>query len=398
MKLVPELRFPEFTDEWQIKCLADIAKKVNDRNNLASADIVLTNSAVYGVVPQTDFFDKEIAVQGNLSNYYKTQLNDFVYNPRISSSAPVGPFKRNHVGEGVMSPLYSVFRFHNGEVLPFFEQYFFSTYWYKYMKNVANYGARSDRMAITNSDLLGLTLPYPEKGEQQKIADFLTAVDKKVKSIEKKVELLKQYKKGVMQKIFSQEIRFRDEGGGEYPEWEEVRTDEIFTNISNKKHSGDLPVLAVTQDDGIVLRGKLDRKINQSDTGILGYKVIEPNDFVISLRSFQGGIEMSEVRGISSPAYTVLRGSSKVYPRMFRHYFKREAFISRLNSTVIGIRDGKQISYEAFSTLKVYLPSIPEQQKIADFLSSIDDKIKAEETRLANSKKFKKALLQRMFV
>lgn len=396
--MTPQLRFPQFTDEWQIKKLDDLARKIGDRNGLSSAETVLTNSAARGVIPQTDFFDKEIAVQGNLANYYKIEKDDFVYNPRISVSAPVGPFKRNHFGSGVMSPLYSLYRFNESEVLDYFEQYLDTKYWHKYMKDVANYGARSDRMAIASNDLLGLPFPYPSKPEQEKIAEFLTAVDERIGKIEKKLELLQQYKKGVMQKIFTQQIRFKDENGNPYPDWDEHRAGELFKNVSNRQHNGDLPVLSVTQNEGVVRRDSLERKIDQSDAGINSYKVIEPDDFVISLRSFQGGIEKSDVLGISSPAYTVLRGTRQIVPEFFKHYFKREEFISRLNSTVIGIRDGKQISYEPFSTLRLPVPSTEEQQKIATFLTALDDKIKAEQIRLNSAKQWKKGLLQRMFV
>ena len=119
-KTKPSLRFPGFTNSWEYKKLGTLAKRSSDKNKTSSAVMVLTNSAVRGVVPQSDFFNKEIAVQGNLSNYRKVQLDDFVYNPRISISSPVGPFKRNHYGEGVMSPLYTIYRFNNSENLDFF--------------------------------------------------------------------------------------------------------------------------------------------------------------------------------------------------------------------------------------------------------------------------------------
>ena len=188
--------------DWEEKKLGEVASKVGTRNISISATDVLTNSAVHGVVLQTDFFDKEIAVQGNLSNYYKTQKDDFAYNPRISSSAPVGPFKRNNYGDGVMSPLYNIFRFNKSELLDYFEQYLATNHWHKYMKDVANYGARSDRMAITSGDLLSLPFPYPSQEEQQKIADFLTTLDEKITAETSKLTAAKQFKKALLQKMF----------------------------------------------------------------------------------------------------------------------------------------------------------------------------------------------------
>lgn len=199
-----QIRFtrPDGSDfpDWETKKLGEISQPVADRNHLGVADTVLTNSAVRGVIPQSDFFDKEIAVQGNLSNYYLVKKDDFVYNPRISVSAPVGPLKRNKYADGVMSPLYSVFRM-NSQNPDYLEQYFMSTFWYGYMKSVANYGARHDRMAISTQDLKNLPLPYPDKEEQQKIADFLSAIDAKITLTKSQVEKAKEFKKGLLQRM-----------------------------------------------------------------------------------------------------------------------------------------------------------------------------------------------------
>ena len=188
--------------DWEVRKLGEVATKVGIRNKSTSATDVLTNSAVHGVILQTDFFDKEIAVQGNLSNYYKTQIDDFVYNPRISTNAPVGPFKRNNYGDGVMSPLYNIFRFNESKSLDYFEQYLATNYWHKYMRDVANYGARSDRMAISSSDLLSLPFPYPSQEEQQKIATFLTTLDDKITVEKSKLAAARKFKKALLQRMF----------------------------------------------------------------------------------------------------------------------------------------------------------------------------------------------------
>ncbi len=187
--------------DWVNKKLCDISSHVNVRNKSDHADQVLTNSAVHGILPQSDFFDKDIAVQGNLSNYYVVEKNDFIYNPRISVTAPVGPFKRNNFGQGVMSPLYVVFRF-DDKNLDYIEQYFMTNLWYGYMKSVANYGARHDRMAISLQDLKNLPIPYPELEEQKKIADFLSAIDDKICLAKSQAEKTKQFKKALLQRMF----------------------------------------------------------------------------------------------------------------------------------------------------------------------------------------------------
>ena len=158
---VPKLRFPEFADsgEWEDRELIHIADRVIERNKDLSEKRVFTNSAIDGVVDQRDYFDKDIANQENLNNYFILENGDFVYNPRISVTAPVGPISKNKLGKGVMSPLYTVFRFKNS-ANTFFEYFYKTDIWHKYLKEVSNTGARHDRMAISNNDFMKMPLPY----------------------------------------------------------------------------------------------------------------------------------------------------------------------------------------------------------------------------------------------
>lgn len=197
----PQRRFPGFTGEWVVKKLGEMAEKVNSRNRDKSETRVLTNSATEGVVDQNDYFDRDIAVKENTNNYHIVEINDFVYNPRISSSAPVGPISRNKIGKGIMSPLYTVFRF-KSEDINFLEHFFNTTIWHKYLKSVANYGARFDRMAISTEDFYSMPILLPTLAEQQKIADCLSELDEMISAQQQKVEALKEHKKGLMQKLF----------------------------------------------------------------------------------------------------------------------------------------------------------------------------------------------------
>lgn len=187
--------------EWEERTLGEIAKKKIIKNKYNKVTNVFTNSASLGIVNQRDFFDKDIANQNNLLNYYIVDNNDFVYNPRISNLAPVGPISRNHLQTGVMSPLYSVFAITNGN-LDFYEVYFSSDCWHDYMKGIANYGARADRMSISTNDFYSMPLPFPCIAEQTKIANFLSAIDEKINGCHNQIEKTEQYKKGLLQQMF----------------------------------------------------------------------------------------------------------------------------------------------------------------------------------------------------
>jgi type I restriction enzyme S subunit len=200
-----ELRFKdddgrEFP-EWDYIELEKVAAKVNKKNKDTSISNVLTNSATQGILSQSDYFDRDIANQNNLGGYYIVETDDFVYNPRISANALVGPIKRNHLTVGVMSPLYTVFRFAKGN-LDFYERYFQTNHWHDYMKSISNTGARHDRMNITNESFFGLPLPSPIEAEQSKIASFLTVIDDKITRTQDELAAVKQYKQGLLQQMF----------------------------------------------------------------------------------------------------------------------------------------------------------------------------------------------------
>lgn len=187
---------------WEVKPLQQLADRVTEKNTARTIVDVLTNSAVQGIISQGDYFDRDIANAENLDRYTIVQIGDFVYNPRISVKAPVGPIKRNSLRPGVMSPLYDVFRFSSRENLDFWEQYFNATTWYKYMKQVANYGARHDRMAISSYDFFNMPVPYPHPDEQRKIADFLSAIDRKIDLVGQELTHARTFKQGLLQQMF----------------------------------------------------------------------------------------------------------------------------------------------------------------------------------------------------
>jgi type I restriction enzyme, S subunit len=185
---------------------------------------------------------------------------------------------------------------------------------------------------------------------------------------------------------------FRDAVG-----WTEQFGDSLFDQISDKKPEPGLPVLAITQEHGAIPRHMIDYHVSVTEKSIESYKVVQVGDFIISLRSFQGGIEYSQYQGICSPAYVVLRrrgGGSDAY---FRHYLKTDRFIQILTKNLEGLRDGKMISYKQFSELQIPVPVSEEQKKIADCLSSLDELIAAQACKVDALKTHKKGLMQQLF-
>ncbi len=170
----------------------------------------------------------------------------------------------------------------------------------------------------------------------------------------------------------------------------------LFRNYINKKHGGAFEVLSVTQEQGIIPRTQIDIDIKYDEDNVPGYKKVDHGDFVISLRSFQGGIEYSGYEGLVSPAYTVLKPVLPIVNEYYRAYFKSEDFISRLNAAVYGIRDGKQIGYEDFGELVLHYPPISEQEKIAEIFIQCDKVIELKKHLIEEKKRQKKWLMQNL--
>ena len=397
----PELRFQGFTDDWEQRKLGDISYKVKEKNKTGEFTETLTNSAEYGIINQRDFFDKDISNAKNLTGYYVVKNDDFVYNPRISNFAPVGPIKRNKLGKtGVMSPLYYVFRTHDIDK-NYLEKYFDTVYWHRFMKLNGDSGARADRFAIKDSVFVEMPIPYPTIEEQQKIGTFFKHLDDTIALHQRKLDLLKEQKKGFLQKMFPKngekvpELRF----AGFADDWEERKAGDIFKNVSDKGYS-DLPVLSASQELGMIRRDEIGIDIKYDEASTKNYKRVQPGQFVIHLRSFQGGFAWSDIEGITSPAYTVLdyKEPNRYNSDFWKVVLTSPTFITRLETVTYGIRDGRSISYTDFSSLKLTAPSLAEQQQIGTFFAHLDTLISLHQRKLDLLKEQKKGFLQKMFV
>ena len=199
----PRVRFKGFEGEWSICPLKYFAKKSTEKNISMDYTITLTNSAEYGVINQRDFFDHDISNDDHINGYYIIHHDDFVYNPRVSTAAPVGPINRNRLGySGVMSPLYLIFRV-NGINKDFLSYYFKTTLWHNYMKLEGNTGARFDRLAISDEQFFNMPIYYSKDEEEQTaIASYFTNLDRQITLHTQRLEKLKQIKAACLDEMF----------------------------------------------------------------------------------------------------------------------------------------------------------------------------------------------------
>jgi len=386
--LVAKLRFPEFrgAKEWKAIPLNQLAARGKQKNRDEKIVRVLTNSAEFGVMDQRDYFDKDIATQGKLEGYFVVELGDYVYNPRISTTAPVGPISKNNIATGVMSPLYTVFKFKNCNN-DFYAHYFKTTGWHAYMRQASSTGARHDRMAISSDDFIAMPMPVSSPEEQQKIADCLSSVEELIAAQTRKLDALKTHKKGLMQQLFPREgeiqprlrfPEFKDAG-----EWQEKTLVAIaplqrgFDLPSDEIRPGNVPIVYSNGPKGFHEKGMAKGPgIVTGRSGTIGkIHFIESGDYwphntSLWVTSFEG----------HAPKFVYYLYESIGFLR-----FASGSGVPTLNRN------------DAHSFVSSVPPNTAEQQRIADCLTALDDLIAAQTQKLEALKAHQKGLMQQLF-
>ena len=386
--------------EWNMTSLKDIAIHVIEKNKNNSVHLTLTNSATKGVIKQEDYFDKQISNNENTDGYYLVKDGDFIYNPRISESAPCGPINRSHIGEiGIASPLYTVFRLkENVQNVDYIELYLRSPFWYRYMCGVANYGARHDRMNIINDDLFAMPLPFPPLSEQKRIAEILATQDRLIELKEKLIAEKQSQKKYLVQTLLDEKKDNKKIKVNnvviDKSKWKTVIIENLFEETCEKNHPN-ADVLTIIQGVGTVLRDESGRIVIYDRKSLSSYKYVKEGDFIIHLRSFEGGLEVANQDGIVSPAYVILHPKLLVATGYLYALFHTNMFINRIMAPAVeGARDGRSVKYDVLKKQKIYLPSLPEQKAITDVLSAADEEISLLQKGLEQEKLKKKSLMQ----
>ncbi|MGC4736842.1 restriction endonuclease subunit S [Enterococcus faecium] len=399
----PEIRFPGFTEDWEQRELSDISTKVQTKNKDREFTETLTNSAEFGIISQNDFFDKEISNKNNIDEYYVVKPNDFVYNPRISNFAPVGPIKRNKLGRtGVMSPLYYVFSTNNIDN-QYLETYFSTSYWHKFMKLNGDSGARADRFAIRDSVFVKMPIPYPSREEQEKIGQFFEVLSNAIALQQRKLDLLKETKKGFLQKMFPKngakvpEIRFPGFTG----DWEQRKFEEIWKRTSDKNK--DLR-FKPTDILSVAKMKYSDSPKNSTDEYMKTYFILKKGDIAFEGNKSKdysfGRFVLNDVAdGIVSHVFITFEPIAPMDINFMKIYINNEEVMKHklvrsttktLMMTTLNVKD--------INRQMLPIPNLEEQQKIGTFFKSLDNTIALHQRKLDLLKETKKGFLQKMFV
>ncbi|WP_314066044.1 restriction endonuclease subunit S [uncultured Vagococcus sp.] len=389
----PDIRYLGFTDAWELCRLKELAE-FNPKSNLPERFEYIDLESVVGtelVGHRTENRESAPSRAQRLA-----QKNDVFYQT-------VRPYQKNNY---LFNLPYDNYVFSTGyaQMRPKNSGYFLLTLVQEenFVNRVLERSTGTGYPAINSSDLAKLSVKVPtDKKEQQKIGEFFKELDNTIVLYQHELENLKQTKQGFLQKMFPKEgekvpeIRFSDFTD----DWEQCKAKFLFNSVVEKGKK-ELPVLSVTQENGVVYRDDVGIDIKYDVKTLPSYKVVRPGDFIISLRSFQGGFELSDKLGITSPAYTIFEPKvKKSHDESFwKIKFKSFSFIESLKTVTFGIRDGKSISFSDFGSLKLSFPSIDEQQKISNFFKQLDDTIALHQRELELLQKTKKAFLQKMFV
>lgn len=409
---VPEIRFKGFSDDWEQYKLKDIANKVNEKNVNLSVLETFTNSAEYGVINQRDFFDHDISNVENIGGYYIVGEDNFVYNPRISVTAPVGPINRNKLGrKGIMSPIYTIFRTH--DIDPVFLEYFFKgNTWYSYMYFNGDTGARFDRFSIKNEVFFDMPIPYPQFEEQKLIGRYLDYLDCLLTLYQHKYEKLKLFKEAMLDKLFPKndekvpEIRFK----GFTDDWKQHKLGEIVERVvrKNTNNESNLP-LTISAQYGLVDQiTYFNHRVASRD--VSNYYLVLNGEFVYNKSTSDsfpfGSVKRLDLyeKGVLSTLYIVfsIKNQEDTNSNFLTVFFDTDRWHKGISERAAeGARNHGllNISAKDFFDIDLYLPkNKKEQAAIGVYFKNLDHLINLHKHKYEKLKLFKQAMLDKMLI
>ena len=403
----PVLRFPEFKESWKQVRLNQLLYESKKRNYDLKFDKsqVLSVSGELGVVNQIKHLGRSYAGE-SVHNYHILQTGDIVYTKSPLKENPYGIIKLNKGEPGIVSTLYAVYKVNNETAIGTFLEFYFSLHanTNRYLRPLVKKGAKND-MKINNTYVLNDPIYVPQKVEQQKIANFLTAIDTKILYLARKKELLRKYKKGVSQQIFNRQIRFKDDNGNIFPLWEDKRLADIATFIRGKGLAkADLSDIGVnpcihygelfTKYAEVIITVSSRTDVNDGIKSLKGDILMPSSDVTPQGLGKASSIQVSNV--LLGGDINIVRPAPSV-DSIFLSYL-----LNYNKNSIIKLVTGTSVKHIYISDIKSILLNIPnsikEQEKIADFLTGINTKIDLVTQQLQKAQQFKKGLLQKMFV
>lgn len=409
---MPKLRFKDSEErefpEWEEKILGEYLTVSKSRNTKCaySKEQVLSVSGELGVVNQISLLGRSYA-GASVVPYRIVETGDIVYTKSPLKTNPYGIIKTNRGESGIVSTLYAVYHPKNCTDSRLIEYYFESDFRLnKYLKPLVNIGAKHD-MKISNETVLQGIVCLPSLPEQQKITDFLTAYDTMIDTQTKRVETMKTRKKGLLQKIFSQEIRFKDDEGKEFPKWEEKKLGEV-TLIERGASPRPIEKYITSNDEGInwikigdaPIDGNVISNVKEkiTDEGASKSRAVKKGDLILSNSMSYGRPYLLNVDGCIHDGWLLIRNNQNKFDSAFLLQFLSSPFVKMQYERLSNQGVVSNLNKELVKSVDVYIPALPEQQKIADFLTAVDKQIEVEEKRLETMKIIKKGLLQQMFI
>ena len=389
----PKLQFSGFDEPWQSILLSSVFAKNTKKNTDGQVTNVICNSAKQGLIPQREYFDKDIANSDNTSGYYIIEENDFVYNPRKSTDAPYGPISSYKYAEaGIVSPLYLCFRAKK-EINPaFFEWYFRSSVWHRYVYMSGDSGARHDRVSIKDDTFFAMPINLPSAHEQEHIASFLERIDQRIELQRTLVENLKKYKRGVVSAILSHQIIFSDADGKPYPEWTSCTLQDAVDFLDGQRKP-------LESADRARRQGAYPY---YGASGIIDYI----DDYIFDEPLLLLGEDGANIINRSSPLCFIATG--KYWVNNHAHVMRPKnghniKFLCELLESLDYTRYNTgtaqpKLNQEKCRGIELVLPIYEEQCRIAAFLSSLDQKLEREQDALNCLLLLKRGMMQQLFI
>ena len=328
---------------------------------------------------------------------YRVAADKFILNITFAWEHAVAITDNNDAGK-LVSHRFPQFSF-NPKLKPHFFKYLMLDKKFREHLELSSPGGAGRNRVLKISDMLKYEIKLPSIEEQIKIGEYFDSLDNLITLHQRKCEQTKNLKKYMLQKMFPQngakvpEIRFN----GFTHDWEQRKLGDVFKEYSEKNHT-ELSALTIIQGGGTVKREDSDRNLMYDTSNLSNYKMVRKDDFIVHLRSFEGGLEKSSLDGIISPAYHTFH-SDMADSRFYYPYFRSYEFIKhKLVSHVYGIRDGRSIDIDGMKTIEIPYTSIEEQRKIGDYLDCLDHLITLHQRQCDELKKMKKYMLQNMFI